>query len=323
MPIKDTMKNMIRFGVMSTILLSLPAAYALEALDDQALSKTTGQDGISVGIGIDHLKFNQAAWIDQDGIAEPIFDQNYQQAAGVVMAGVDQNPVKITFLGQPQGATTVKAVIDAADVKGQPVMNIAVNFANQINGIRVSPFALYLAGSQAVSDENTTRSIFNVNGSLNPGVQKFLQVGSDAQNFEINLNSSAKPYLNIQLGNVPQGFMMIFGGAIQAICGTGEGCPITLVSGDTGASTIFQAVATDRVNGFALNGFHAGIENTGLVIGNTGQSSKMDMHLKQVTLGNNGAARADVFNGLPNGSMGSFGAIGGSVKDLKVTIKGL
>lgn len=317
---KNSIKHIIGLGAL---LLSLPAAHALEAMDDHALSKTTGQDGISVGIGVDQVTFKQTAWIDQDGIAEPVLDQNYQQAAGVVVGGINNNPVKVTFLGQPQGATTVKAVIDAADVNGQPVMNIGVNFAEQIQGIRVSPFALYLAGRQAVSDENTTRSIFNAGGSLNTGVQKFLQVGSDAQNFEINLNSSAKPYLNIQLGNVPQGFMVVFGGSIQAICGTGEGCPITLVSGDTGASTIFQAVATDRVNGFSLNGFHAGIENTGLVIGNSGQSSKMDMHLKQVTLGNSGATRADVFNGLPNGSMGSFGAIGGSVKDLKVTIKGL
>jgi hypothetical protein len=40
-------------------------------------------------------------------------------------------------------------------------------------------------------------------------------------------------------------------------------------------------------------------------------------------MGTSGASAATVFNGLQNGSMGNFGAIGTSVTDLKVKINGL
>ena len=55
-----------KLGCLSLLLLS-PMAMAMQPLDDQSLSATTGQDGISVGVNLSKVNFNQAAIIDTDG----------------------------------------------------------------------------------------------------------------------------------------------------------------------------------------------------------------------------------------------------------------
>lgn len=313
-------------GQLLTLVISMGIAvpsFAMQPLDDQTLSSTTGQDGISIGIGVDKVEFKQLALIDNTGIKETIIGENFNSAAGVVIAGTNSSPVNVQFLGKQAGTSTVNVKIDADGGNGKPFANIGVKFSDQISGIKVSPFAIYLASSNAISTSNDVKSIYNNQGQLVSGVNKILEIGSASQNFEITLNKSQTPQVNIQLGNVPQGFMLQFGGAIQAICGTGTGCPIAFVSGNSSAKFDFQAKATDQSNGFSLNGFHGGISKSGLFIGNTGQSSKMNIGLNNITLGLSGASSANVFNGLQNSSMGNFGVTGVAVKDLKVNINGL
>jgi hypothetical protein len=54
----------------------------------------------------------------------------------------------------------------------------------------------------------------------------------------------------------------------------------------------------------ALDGFYAGMEgkssldNGGFVFGNAGESSKFDLKLNNVTLGNTGSSAIGTFNGL-------------------------
>ena len=319
------MKIRNKVKLLSFILplgMAVPS-FAMQPLDDQSLSSTTGQDGISIGIGVDKIEFKQLALIDNSGIKETIIGENFNTAAGVVIAGTNSSPVNVQFVGKPAGASTVNVKIDTDGGNGKPFANIGVKLSDQINGLKISPFAMYLASSNAISTSNESKSIYNVQGQLVSGVSKILEIGSASQNFEITLNKSKSPQVNIQLGNVPQGFMMQFGGAIQAICGTGSGCPIAFVSGNSSAKFDFQAKATDQTNGFSLNGFYGGISKSGLFIGNSGQSSKMNIGLNNVTLGRSGSSSANVFNGLQNSSMGNFGVTGVSVKDLKVNINGL
>ena len=318
--------NMIKTKRFSLLILTTAVGFpcfAMQPLDDQSLSSTTGQDGISIGIGMDKIEFTQAAIIDQDGIKDPILGKNYSQAAGLVVAGPTGNPIQVQFLGHTPGSSTINAKIDTDGGNGTPFANIGITFAEQITGFKLSPFALYIASSNQVSSATQTKSIYNDLKQLVPGVAKILEIGSADRNFEITLNQSQRPQINVQLGNVPQGYMVQFGGAIQSICGTGSGCPIAFVSGNSSAKFDFQAKATDQNNGFSLSGFHAGVAPSGIYIGNTGQSSKMNVGLNNVMLGREGASSSTVFNGLANGSMGSFGAIGTSVKDLKVNINGL
>lgn len=319
------MKKNRNLGCISLLILS-PIALAMEPMDDQSLSQTTGQDGINVGINLSKVQLNQISIIDRDGLGSTVNDAS---KSSLVLAGksagtlADQT-VDITFLGA-SNTPTMNIVMDTdggatGGASGKPFANIGMSFASNITGIKVSPFALYLAGASSSSGPAGYQSIFT-GTSEKSDVIKFLKLNDG---FDINF-AAAKPTINLQLGNAPQGRMIAFGGAIQSICGTGSGCAIALLSDDSdiGANFNFQLTGTDKVNGFSLNGFYAGVEPTGFVFGNTGESSKFDLGINQMIMGTSGASAAGTFNGLQNGSMGNFGAIGTSVTDLKVKINGL
>ena len=312
-----------KIALLLPLLMPLSPTMAMQALDDDNLSATTGQDGLNVGIQLPKLDIGQVALIDNDGISSKIIDKDYTQAASLTLAGTSNTPVSISFLGN-NSASTINAVIDTDAGAGKPFANIAMSFGTGITGIKISPFALYLANTNETSGVGKSKDVFRYSGasSLSTGVTKFLDVGNESNNFQINFVSGNAPKLNIQLGDVPQSHMIQFSGAIQSICGTGTGCPIRLISSDTAAKFDLQMNATNASTGFLLNNFYAGVESNGVVFGNSGTTSKMNVALNNLTLGNAGATSPDVFNGIANGSMGSFGAIGASVKDLKVSIRG-
>lgn len=318
------MKKKKILGYVSLLLCS-PLSMAMQPMDDQSLSATTGQDGINIGINTSKVQFNQISLIDTDGLGTKASSGG---SASLVLAGSDpstRQSFDVSFLGASNNTPVINMVVDTDGGKGKPFANIAMSLGSGITGIKVSPFSAYLAGLSSTSSATTSKSIFTTTGSLNSDVTKLLTVGSTANNFTINFNASNKPTVNVQLGNVPQSHLIMFSGAIQSICGTadGGGCPITLVSGSSGASFNFQLKANDAVNGFLLNNFYAGIESNGVVFGNTGTSSKFDAALNSVTMGTLGTSDATVFNGIKNGSMGNMGAVGASVTDLKVKINGL
>jgi hypothetical protein len=59
-------------------------------------------------------------------------------------------------------------------------------------------------------------------------VKEIVRVGG-ASGIDI-VFAANKPTVNIQLGAAPQGHMVMFGGAINSICGSGSGCNIVAVS---------------------------------------------------------------------------------------------
>ncbi|MDR0236294.1 DUF6160 family protein [Acinetobacter sp.] len=319
------MKKNNKLGCISLLVLS-PVAMAMQPLDDQGLSQTTGQAGIDVGINISKVQVNQLSIIDRDGLGATVNDAN---KASLVVAGksagtVADQSLNVTFTGAST-TPTMNIVMDTdggaiSGATGKPFANIGLSFGSNITGLKVSPFALYLAGANSSSSPTAYQSIFTGTAEKSD-VIKILKMDSG---IDINFAAS-KPTMNIQLGNAPQGRMIAFGGAIQSICGTGTGCAIALLSDDSdvGANFNFQLTGTDKTNGFSLNGFYAGVESSGLVFGNTGESSKFDLGINQMIMGTSGANASTVFNGLQNGSMGNFGAIGTSVTDLKVKINGL
>ncbi|MCU4414686.1 FilA [Acinetobacter sp. WU_MDCI_Axc73] len=302
-----------------------PIAMAMQPMDDQSLSATTGQDGINIGVGVNKVEFKQAALIDKDGIAS---STTYNNRASMVIAGSNATPVSFNFTGG-NSDPTFKIVVDTdGGANNKAFANLAISFANQITGLTISPFSIYLAGTNSTSTLNSSKSIFT-GTTLNSDVKELLRVGS---NIDVSFISGNAPKMNIQLGSAPQGHMIQFGGAISSICN--GGCPITIVSNyvdtqtpansySTGISFNLSLKATDTTNGFSLNNFYSGVETGGFVFGNTGTSSKLDAGLSNVTLGSTGQSNATVFNGVQNGPIGNIGAVGASVTDLKVKISGM
>lgn len=346
-----------KIGCISLLLLT-PLTMAMQPMDDQSLSSTVGQDGLDISMQA-NIGFQQIAVVDTDGLSygQTLASGNpnrydapdYNEKAGLVIAGVagQTKPVSapaIMISGLDNSNTpntlTVNASIDTdagSGVNGA-FTNIAVTFANA--GIRISPFSIYAAPKSSLSSlvgANYTRnSIFTTDTFFKPAanVREILRV---KDNIDILFNAN-KPKLNIQLGSAPQGKMVMFSGAIDSICGSGNGCNMMLVSdyltsGDVSTSPVgvgFDFQFTGH-NGspFSLDGFYAGVEgkssldNGGFVFGNAGESSKFDLKLNNVTLGNTGSSAIGTFNSLPNASIGNIGAIGASVTNLKVKVSGM
>ena len=340
-----------KIGCLSLLVLS-PLTMAMQPLDDHSLSSTVGQDGLDISMQA-NIGFQQIAVVDTDGLSygQTLASGNpnrydapdYNEKAGLVIAGVagQTKPVSapaIMISGLDNSNTpntlTVNASIDTdagSGVNGA-FTNIAVTFANA--GIRISPFSIYAAPKSSLSSlvgANYTRnSIFTTDTFFNPAanVREILRV---KDNIDILFNANNKPRMNIQLGASPQGHMVMFGGAIDSVCGTGSGCNMMLVAdyataGDPstayGVGFDLQMKSTD-INGFSLDGFYAGIESGGVVFGNTGTSDKFDLSLNNIMLGKAGASNANEFNGLKNGSMGNMGAIGTSVTNFKMRVSGM
>ena len=319
------MRNKTIVGCISLLLYS-PFSMAMQPLDDQVLSNTTGQDGINIGFGVSKVEVKQASIIDNDGIST---STDYKSRASLVLAGQTNTPVSISLVGANSNPS-ISAIIDTDGNGGKPFANIGVSIAQNITGIKISPFSIYVASAASTSDALNNKSIYATTGTLNADVKKILNIGSASNNFEIAFHNTNKPGLNVQLGNVPQSHMLAFSGSIQSICGTGSGCPISIVSDATAASFDFQLKASDTTSGFRLNQFHAGVEKGGIVFGNYGAtatdkitSDKVDVSLNNVLLGTSGVSDTTVFNGIKNGSMGNIGAVGASVTNLKVRIAGL
>ena len=319
------MRKNIMLGCISILLYS-PLTMAMQPLDDEILSNTTGQDGINIGLGVSKIELKQASIIDNDGIST---GSDYKGRASLVLAGQTNTPVSINLVGA-NANPTISTIIDTDDGGGKPFANIGISIAQNITGIKISPFSIYVASATSTSDAVNNKSIYATTGTLNADVKKILNIGSASNNFEIAFHNTNKPGLNVQLGNVPQSHMLAFSGAIQSICGTGSGCPISIVSDTTSASFNFQLQANNPTTGFRLDQFHAGIEKGGVVFGNYGlnatdkiTSDKVDVALNNVMLGDAGVSDPNIFNGIKNGSMGHIGAVDASITNLKIRISGL
>lgn len=345
-----------KLGCLS-LLLFTPVAMAMQPLDDQSLSATTGQDGISLSVDISKVDFNQAAIIDTDGFTTTALGSTVAltSKAALVMAatqGAASPTIGVDFVQtfnadgsivhNPAQLLNMSIDSDAGEAaNGGAFTNIALSFGNGVNGIRIRPFSVYLAPdvagviSSLVGSTYTRGSIFDTGTTtLKPADIKELLRVSD--NIDIKFVSNNKPTMNFQLGASPQGHLVMFGGAIDSICAPSttqaDGCSFNLVSGATGAKFDLQMTSTDA-NGFSLNGFYAGIEAGAgsipgaVVFGNTGTSDKLNLSLNNIKMGDEilpvENLNSNIFNGLQNGSLGNIGAVGVSATNLKMRVSGM
>lgn len=118
------------------LLVSSSSVFAMQPLDDQSLAATTGQNGLTLGIQADKVKFNQVALIDTNGIAST----SYNSKAGFVIAGNSTNPVPgIEFIkAAVSGNPSFNIAMDTD--AGEILLNLAISMGNDVNGIRLLPF---------------------------------------------------------------------------------------------------------------------------------------------------------------------------------------
>ncbi|ENU32576.1 DUF6160 family protein [Acinetobacter parvus] len=348
-----------KLGCLSLLLLS-PMAMAMQPLDDQSLSATTGQDGISVGVNLSKVNFNQAAIIDTDGFTTTALGSTVAltSKAALVMAasqGAASPTIGVDFVQtfnadgsivhNPAQLLNMSIDSDAgAAANGGAFTNIALSFGNGVNGVRIRPFSVYLAPnapgviSSLVGSTYTRGSVFNSGTTTlkSANIKELLRVSN---NIDVKFITTNKPRMNIQLGASPQGHLVMLDGAIDSVCAPTttqpNGCSFNLVSGTTGLKFDLQMSGKDT-SGFSLSGWYAAVEGGAtngsvtipgaVVFGNTGTSDKLNLSLNNIKMGDEipvGNLNSNIFNGLQNGSLGNIGAVGVSATNLKMRVSGM
>ena len=312
------------FVTLSILALS-HSAFALEQLNDQDLASQTGQDGITVKLGVSAVTFDQLSLIDTDGIAATT---SIGSAALAIAPTTSTGSVKVNFLNA--GGTAVNNLLTAtidSDGGATPSGAFAnINLAfSELKQITIDPFAIYLAPTVNASRTiGSTGSVFT-GTALRSGVSKLLQIGDASNKLSINFKDSLGA--NIQLGGAPQGHLIQLSGSLQSI-----NIPKikifskNIIGGtDTSSSLSLDAElkASNAATGISLSGFYMDVAPGGINFGKTGTTDKFDLTLDNVVAGKLGASEASSFNGLKNGSMGNFGLVGASVTNLKVNVKGM
>ena len=310
------------FAALSILALS-HSAFALEQMSDQDLASQTGQDGITIKLGVSAVAFDQLSIIDSDGM---VGTPSTGSAALAIAPITSTGSVKVNFLNA--GGTAVNNLFTAtidSDGGATPSGAFAnINMAfSELKQVTIDPFAIYLAPTLNINRKiGSTGSVFT-GTALRSGVSKLLQIG-DASN-KLSVNFKDPMAANIQLGNAPQGHLIQLSGSLQSI-----NIPKikifsknTVASEDNSLSLDAAITATNSATGIRLDGFYMDVKPEGLIFGKTGATDKFDLTLNNVVAGKLDASAPNTFDGLKNGSMGSFGLVGASVTNLKVNVKGM
>jgi hypothetical protein len=321
------MKLFIQAALVSAIALS-GSAYAMQAMDDSALSSTTGQDGITVLIALPGgvLNIDQVAIFDGNGFAAGTGYPGAAEAGAIVLgkngnaagAAAGAAPTAGTGLSINTGGGSIGLIIDAsgggaagAGTGTAPVLNINVKLPATLN---------ITTGDISVAGATLSAGTYKVdaNTTTGKGAVKILN------SMTLQLGGAT---MNIQLGNPNQGAMIVAGGTITGglgitnlgvvdnatlNAGTLNVAQFTLTS--NGSANLALAATIDVTNtaGLTAAGFTnpngSAVTAGGLVIGMgtltaggnyaTGTyvagSAKYDAYMQGVTLGDAASTLGDV-----------------------------
>ena len=188
------MKLFTKLALVSAIAMS-GNAMAMQAMDDAALSSTTGQDGISIGIGISKIDIAKVHVFDGDGLAA-------KGAAGDAGFGGTATT----------GAITLNNVVLTANMASLLTShNLADLTIDTDGGTAGKPF---LNVAAAVSGLNISLGKIEVNDAT--GAAGAYVAGSNSAEILSGLSlKTGKMNANIQLGNTPQGAMIKLDGVMS------------------------------------------------------------------------------------------------------------
>lgn len=200
--------------VLATSVAFSANAMAMQAMDDASLSETTGQDGLTIGIGISKIAIEKLFIHDNDGLApkgvanEAGFGGTSTAGAIVIRGKTDTAP-DAAALADPTTAThgvviganydnngayllasrnLADLVIDSDAGAGNPFINVAA----QVSGLDIKVGRIGVTASGADDPDSIRRG--------GAGVVNDIISGFDVKTGVINAN--------IQLGAAPQGAMI-------------------------------------------------------------------------------------------------------------------
>ncbi|WP_010116478.1 DUF6160 family protein [Acinetobacter sp. P8-3-8] len=318
------MKLFTKLALVSAVAIS-SNAMAMQAMDDAALSATTGQDGISIGIGISKIDIAKVHVFDGDGLA----------AAGAAGAP--------GFGGTAAaGAITLNNVVLAGPHKADGTLDTArmlatgnladVTIDTDAGAGGTKPFLNVAAAVSGLDISLGKIEVNNATGSAGAYV-----AGTSSAEILGGLSlKTGKMNAVVQLGNTPQGAMIKLAGSMVGgleikdlalkDASTAGGGYITLGSiklSDTGSATGDLALDAD-----------VAVTQKGLAITAMKNAAGTDIYITKIVLGGGTppATGATPFNGTGAGSasigdvaisgMKVFNGAAGTTPGAVITISG-
>lgn len=305
------MKNTLYLALFCSVLISSPL-HALEPLNDEQLSKKTGQDGLSVSIknndGLTDIK--SVRIIDGDGFVAGSIDQSQQ-------AGISTN-----FSSAVRACTTASSTcipvtdplsidIDTDGNGGNAFVNVSIKGA-------ATAFYVPLSSISLVSGTNT-KGLWSNNVTI---VELKDDDGNDG-GIAINLAENKPLVANIQLGSQPQGAMVLVGANVLDIdFGT-----LNILSYGTNSDDNSQMSTKLSVTDFSFSGIAVDIDGQdGVVMKMPGDTTIGSVNIRGTSFGDvseDQTVNPTVFNGLKNAPIGNISMTGMTIKNLQVNVKGL
>lgn len=260
------MKLFTKLALVSAVAVS-SNAMAMQAMDDAALSATTGQDGISIGIAASEIHIDKVHVFDGDGLSTSA------TPAGAANSGVI-SIADITLTANANALTSGNLADLVIDAEGgtTPYLNIAASVAGM--DITMGPIT--------VNDATGSAGAYVAGGAA-----------TEATILESLTLSTGATTANIQLGNAPQGAMIVLAGAMTG------GLTISDLSlkdnstngqGSIGVESIrvTDTGTTDTLNiGADINVTTAGLKVVAMKTGT-------DMYIKGVSLGSAAGKIGDI-----------------------------
>lgn len=218
------MKNFTKLALVSSIAFSANAM-AMQAMDDAALSSTTGQDGINIGLGISKVTIDKVFVHDNDGLADVALGGTSKAGAITIQGTTDPTKAKeITltdgnkissadfgvFVGAnySEGGKYLLGTHNLADLvidtdAGTAAQGGAfINIAAQVSGleIHIGEIGVTASGTQGTATSAIRR-------------------GGDTTNYNAILSGlglkTGQMTANVQLGAAPQGAMIKLNSVMQ------------------------------------------------------------------------------------------------------------
>jgi len=187
------MKMFTKLALISSMAISANAM-AMQSMDDAALSATTGQDGINIGLGISRLTIDKVLIHDNDGLAGTAAD------AGAIV--IKSNATQTTGISITANAAALLPSHNLADI----VIDTDAGIGNVSTGTGTA----YLNIAANVSGLNIGIGEVGVSGSNAVGTT--VRRGNDAANYNKILSgltlTTGTMTANVQLGAAPQGAMV-------------------------------------------------------------------------------------------------------------------
>ncbi|WP_104472536.1 putative pilus system protein FilA [Acinetobacter indicus] len=197
------MKTFTKLALVSSMALSANA-FAMQAMDDSVLSATTGQDGLSIGIGISKIEIEKLFIHDNDGLNGTIDNAGAIVIQGNGIAGDANENFGIVvganyddagaYLLESRNLADLTIDSDAGAGGGNTAF---INIAADVSGLDIKIGEIGVTASGVQGSASTTSA---------------LRRGGDENNYNAiisGLSLKTGPMsANIQLGAAPQGAMI-------------------------------------------------------------------------------------------------------------------